>query len=197
VENLKIGDACRILNAGRIYLTFDEFAIRTGHSDIAYNKYVTSDNHLSLQGNLVHVLYVGLHEKEFRGPVAIVETLGSPWYSKFIIATRGLGKTGKGIVDSVKEAYLQGKPPTEIIPNFFVDRYLIQAIINENPLDLQYINDKLLTDDNYREVLFRDGGLLGIIPEERRTLELCQIAILDELYAEKFIPEELRSLVKC
>jgi len=29
----------------------------------------------------------------------------------------------------------------------------------------------------------------------RRTLELCQIAILEEAFAETFVPEELRILI--
>jgi len=62
-------------------------------------------------------------------------------------------------------------------------------------MDIQFVNTTLLTDAHYIKVLSKDGGLLGLIPEERRTRELCMIAVENESYAEKFIPENLKSLV--
>jgi len=53
----------------------------------------------------------------------------------------------------------------------------------------------LLIDGDYKKVLYKDGGLLGLIPEDRRSIELCRIAVGEEPYAEKFVPEELRIFI--
>jgi len=99
------------------------------------------------------------------------------------------------MVDLIIEEYMSGKAFIMTIPDRFVNEQLIDAIILKNPMDIQFVSEKLLSDENYKKVLNEDGVLLGLIPEPRRTLELCQVAISSDAYAIKFVPEILKSLV--
>jgi len=79
-----------------------------------------------------------------------------------------------------------------MIPDEYVTETLIDAIILKNPMDIEFIKAELLTDKHFIKILLKDGGLLGLIPIERRTLGLCKVAIENEEYAEKFIPKKLK-----
>ena len=192
MEGVKVGDICKVVNDSFTYPTYDDFARKAGHIDIANNDYFEDE---VVKGMQVRVLYIAPHEYESRIILAIVETTNSPKYFKFIISVKGLILVRECVLNTVVQDYLSGIPLTRIIPDIFVDELLIQAIIGRNPLDLQYINATLLTDKHYKSVLRKDGGLLGLLPEARRTLSLCRIAIKEEPYAQKFIPEELRCSV--
>jgi len=193
---LKVGDFCKVANAGRIFTTYDEFAINAGHTDFEDGRYINQKNYPLAQDRVVRILFIGPHKDELREPVAIVETIeGDSEYFKFMISIGGLVITKEAFVNSIVQAYLSGIPIFKTIPDDYVTSKLIDAIIHKNPMDIQFISSILLKDEHYRQVLCKDGGLLGVIPIRRRTLELCRIAFLEEPYAEKFIPENLRSLV--
>jgi len=122
-------------------------------------------------------------------------TTGIEDIMKSISADKLAVEVKKEKANAFLEFYLSGKPLKEPVLDDFASEALIDAIINQNPIDIQYINAILLTDAKYEEVLKKDGGLLGIIPLERRTLLLCKVAVKEESYAERFVPVELKSLV--
>jgi len=199
---IEVGDVCMVKDATYISSEFDELAIETGHIDIVTEKYVTLKNYNKVNGREVRVLIVKQNKHQPLDMVAIVETIDSLVYLKFVIRTKGLdiGCNNKEYVqkrrDSFLEKYILGKPVSKAIPDECVDTLLIKLITRRNPMDMQFINPNLLTDEDYGRMLRQDGGLLGLIPEDRRSLELCQIAIKNEDYAETFIPSKFKSLVK-
>jgi len=194
--DLKIGDICKVVQAWHLYLSYDKFAIKAGHADIVSNRYITKNNYKTIKNRLVRVLYIENCDYDVFTILAIVETFDNLPYAKFVINTEGLSPSLDGLNNSFVNKYLEGKPLTEMISNECVSESLIDAIIGKNPMDIRYINSTLLSDDHYKRVLGKDGGLLGLIPIERRTLGLCKLAIKDEPYAETFVPENLKNLVK-
>jgi len=202
--DIKVGYICKVMNYEQVYTTYGDFATKAGHPDIDIKKYVKAGCRTKVLGKEVRVLYLGLHENNKTEIVAIVETINSPEYLKFVIGCYGLAITdvreciGNPETESYLfiERYLSGKPLNKAIPDKLVNELLIDAIILKNPLDIQYISPFLLKKDHYERILRKDGGLLGLIPYERRSLELCKLAIKDEVYAKKFIPQELKSLVE-
>jgi len=205
-SQVEIGDIYKVVNCLYVYNGHDDFAIKAGHLDLLVNKCFTNGDKRHVYDKLVRVLYIGSTDKQPMKMIAIVEMVDNPEHLKFMIDPAGLKfeeqgwsrdeRTAKQRRDYLLEDYLLGKPLTEKVPDYCVDALLIKAIVNRNPLDLQYINATLLSDKIYARVLRKDGGLLGLVPEERRTLTLCEIAIFEEQYAERFIPQKLRSLVK-
>jgi len=193
-KKIEVGDVCNVINVGRLYSTFDTFAISSGYPEIITNPHVSSEK---ISGKEVRVLYLeqnpSVYNKEI---IAVVETTESP-YLKFMIGTRGLKLNINKLADLVLEKYLLVKTLKMTVSDECVTKLLIETIIDNNPLDIEFINSNLISDDDYRNVLRKDGGLLGIIPEDRRNLELCKIAVTEELYAIKFVLENLRSLVNC
>ena len=47
------------------------------------------------------------------------------------------------------------------------------------------------------EVVEKDGMNLGDVPEELKTVELCEVAVKDFPYALQYVPEELKTLEMC
>jgi len=203
MEELKFGDVCKVINEKLVYTWYDRFAFDAGHNDINTNKYVKAGCESIVYGKHFRVLYTAPHGVKPNITIAIVETMNTPIYLKFMIDVKGLlGPSyykgiaeGKRRRDCFLEDYSFGKLLTKKIPDEYVNELLIQTIIGKNPMDIQYVSPWLLTDEHYKNVLSKDGGLLGLISIERRNLLLCKIAILEEPYAEKFVPEELKSLV--
>jgi len=198
-----IGDICKVIDTGLIYTSFDRFAEKAGHPDIIANMYINDDNCSLAFDEKVRVLYVGPHQFDTATMLAIVETIDSPKYLKFIIECKGLKLTDDTAklyelekkIQLVLKGYLEGKIIKKMIPDRFVSELLITAMITKNPMDIQFVRDTLLTDKHYERMLYKDGGLLGLISPKRRTLELCSIAVKEEEYAMKFVPQKLRSLV--
>jgi len=191
-REIELGDMCSVINSNHLYSNLYEFSNEAGHPDIEENKYVTLRNDTIIKDKKVRVLFLGRTNSKYNRDaiVAIVETVNNPEYLKFMINTKGLE-----VLESFIEEYLSGGTLKETVPNKYVTDSLIEAIILKNPMDSQFICSKLLTDEHYKKILRKDGGLLGLLPIYRRTLELCKIAIEEEPYAEKFIPNKLRSLV--
>jgi len=188
---VRIGGIYKVIEANLVYQSYDEFAINAGHADIISNKDITRENFTKTQDRIVRVLYIGRHFRKTTEIIAIVETIDGIDDLKFMIDINGLEIASSSFV----QEYLSNKKLNEMIPDYCIDELFIDAIVLKNPMDIQYINTTLLTDDHYKRVLCKDGGLLGLIPEERRTLELCKIATLEEPYAETFVPERFKSLV--
>jgi len=197
---INVGDICRVINVGDIYTEYDEFAINAGHEDIVTNEYVAGNCQL-MQGKEVRVLYNKPDEGVSCSSLAIVETINGPNYYKFMIGDKGLRPlyTAKAKAKHrqtlILKEYLAGKILKEPIPDEDVTKFLVDAIVFKNPMDIQFICEALITDKDYENVLLKDGGLLGVVPESRRSLELCQIAVNEEAYAINFVPENLKSLV--
>jgi len=203
-REIELGDICRVMSINCLYSNFFKFSNEAGHPDIEEKRYVTLKNDNIIKNLKVRILFLGHTMSINLGDtiVAIVETINNPEYLKFMISTRGLGflESKKSVAEKAElfiNKYLSGKSIKEKIPDeYLVNRVmLIFDIIRENPMDIQYISPNLLTNEHYKKVLQKDGGLLGLLPEERRTLELCKVAVLEEPYAKKFVPEELKSLV--
>jgi len=209
---LEVGDICDVIHSGKVYTQNSTFARNAGHGDIVSKEYVNRHNYELTVGRTVRILYMGCHQDYEAIMLAIVETIDSP-YLKFIMNIVGLGPSREKLIDSsFVEEYLaesQGIPlnitfrkwlslesVVEIIPDTYSTKLLIGAITWRNPMDIQFVNPDLITDEHYERILHKDGGLLGLIPEERRTLKLCQLAMLNEEYAIKFVPDNLKSLVK-
>jgi len=192
----KVENICKVINTGFIYTLYDKFALDAGHADIVEKRYLNNENFGMVFEEYVRILHIGVHPNKEEEIVAIVETVDSPSYSKFMIAVAGLEGISRGFMISFVEEYLNGNSLSEKVPNGYVCELLITAIVVKNPMDIQYISPNLLTDENYRSILRKDGGLLGLLPESRRTLALCKLAVREEPYAERFIPENLKSLVK-
>ena len=195
-----VGDICIVKHPGKVYCEFYEFSNDAGHPDIEENKYVQSGFDSAIMDSEVRVLYVKtLVRRDLT--LAIVETIDATVYLKFIIEADGLKQVRSKKQDFQRninlfvDKYLSGKFLKEMIPDELINDSVIRVIFLKNPMDIQYINPKLLSDDHYKRVLYKDGGLLGLVPEVRRTLELCKIAIAEEPYAEKFVPERFKSLV--
>jgi len=201
LRDIREGDICEVVNSGGIYPAYKNFAIKAGHSDMVANIEYVKLNWGETLGKTVRVLYIGRHEDESCVTLAIVEVINSPLKMKFIINTTGLKmKELNGSEPTVEmiyflEEYLLGKKLSQIVPDEYVRESLIEAIFLKNPLDIQYINSTRLTDEHYKRMLCKDGGLLGLIPEARRTMKLCKIAVENEAYAERFVPEKLKLLV--
>jgi len=194
--NIKVGDICHVINSGLVYPSYREFAIEAGHPDMITEEYVEYSNSKTVGGKIVKVLYIGVHCMYSNLPLAVVEIVDKPSGLKFIIEVEGLSIDMDRTIHQFVDEYLSGKPIGEKIADERVSKFLIQAIILNNPMDIQFVSEKLITDEDYARVLKKDGGLLGIIPEARRTLELCNLAIKNEEYAERFIPERFKSLVE-
>ena len=47
------------------------------------------------------------------------------------------------------------------------------------------------------EVVEKDGRALADVPEELKTVELCEVAVKDFPYALQYVPEELKTLEIC
>jgi len=194
-DKIEVGSICRVINTEMIYLSFNEFARNAGQEDILHIKRESTP---LLDGKIVRVTYLGPHNTTSGCKIlAIVETGLGLKYMRFIINIEGLKSVKQITIDSASEEYLSGKPLKEKVPNACVSKALIEAIIARNPMDLQFIDVLFLTDDHYRRILIKDGGLLGLIPEKRRTLELCRLAVENEEYAKNFIPANLKSLASC
>jgi len=199
-KEISIGDICKVADTGCVYRVENQFTIRNTefqyeHPDLMAKNYITNENCNTVRGKAVRVLDIGPDKRQREILLAIVETIDDPEYMKFLIRLGGGLKFVNDDGKSLKE-YLAGELANEEISGIVASEALIDAIIDKNPLDLQYIKTKLLTDDHYKRVLLKDGGLLGLIPIKRRSLELCQVAITEEVYAERFIPRKIKSLVK-
>jgi len=198
---LKIGDIYKVVDSscifyvvsGKFILNKCEFKFK--HPDLVVKDYVTATNYESVYGKAVRILDIGIDKDRKMALLAIVETIDSPIYLKFFIRFR-LGLKFLNDDGRRLKGYLSGEQVIEKIPDVYVGEDLIEAIILKNPLDLQYINPNLLSAEHYKRILLKDGGLLGLIPKERRTVDLCKIAIDNEDYAKRFIPEKIKSLVK-
>jgi len=188
---VKVGDICLVTSSWHIYTEPNEFTAKAGHLDIDEERYVDENNAYSFLDKEVRVLYVAriYPESDYLG--VIVETTDSLNYSKFMINPRGLTAVNKLFI----KEYLLGKRITEMIPDKYVNESLTDAILLRNPLDIQYVNADLITDGVYIGLVKKDGGLLGLIPEERRSQHLCALAYYNEPYAMRFIPEAMKSLV--
>jgi len=102
----EIGDICKVINDGRVYPEYDKFALDAGHLDIATERYVENGNSSIVLDKDVKVLYIGQHEYFPTIMVAIVETVDSPVYLKFMIDIEGLETTyRKSAIDSFIEDY--------------------------------------------------------------------------------------------
>jgi len=193
---IKVGDICKVIDVGCTYLAYDDFAIKAGYLELVHNYCLNEENCLEVAGSEVRVLYIGPHEYNQADMLAIVETIENNLsYFKFIINVEGLKLRTAKSTNSFLEDYLAGRKLKELIPDKYVSELLIDAIIEKNPMDIEFIKAGFLSDEHYRKVLHKDGGLLGLIPNRRRTLELCKIAIEDEAYAKLFIPKKLKRLV--
>ena len=200
---VEAGDICRVTNDNRIYPFYYQFSNDAGHPDIQEKNYVTFKDDFIIKNEEVRVLFSKQNpENSQREIIAIVETIDNPVYLKFMIGETGLELISSKRIELQKninlfvENYLSGKLLKEKVPDEYVCEFLLKAIVLTNPMDIQYVNTNLLTDEHYKRVLLEDGGLLGLLPVERRTLDLCKLALAEEPYAEKFIPEELKSLIK-
>jgi len=206
-SEIEVGDVCIVKNSAFTYYTYAEFVAEAGHPDINTEKYVTLKTASIIEGRKVRVLYLKQNPYKTLASepemLAIVECIDFGVYLKFLLVTKGLAKLYskealvKDNLDLFFRKYLFGKELKESIPDVLVNERLLEAITIKNPIDIEFVNPNLLTDDHYKRILCRDGGLLGLIPEERRTLELCKLAISEEEYAVKFVPEGLKSLVRC
>jgi len=198
--DIMVGDICRVKNPSFTHSTFYEFAIEACHPDIATQNYFKDGSVEVLRGKEVRVLF---SKKMKSGDVLVIaETTNNSVYLKFVINTKGLEFVHSK--DDWRQrslvfikGYLSGTQVSKTIPDEYICKLVMATLLARHPMDIQFVNEKLVTDDDYTKVLLKDGGLLGIIPEERRTLELCQIAVDEEPYAVRFVPETLRSLVKC
>jgi len=192
---IKVGFICKVENPVLIHCNISKkFVTNAGHADIATKKYVTVENYLAPLNENVRVLYIGVRDINPNITIAIVETVDSLKYLKFAISIKGL--TYEGLSELFLESYLIGTVLDEMVPDNYVNEVLIEAIALRNPMDIEFVNADLLSDGDYKQILCRDGGLLGLVPEDRRNLELCQVAVEEEPYAETFVPERLKSLVK-
>ena len=198
---VRIGGIYKVIEANLVYQSYDEFAINAGHADIISNKDITRENFTKTQDRIVRVLYIGRHFRKTTEIIAIVETIDDTLYLKFIINVEGLELANivneeSRFLEKYIEYHLTGQRLIKMIPDMFVGERLIEYMVLSKPMDIQYINPNLIKDADYGKLLRKDGGLLGLIPEDRRTLELCEIAIGEEEYAVRFIPEKLKGLGK-
>jgi len=198
---IEVDSICVITNSGNAIVGNDEFAINSGHSDIVEKKYINKFTRFIIFGKTVRVLYIKTNPLDLSETITIVETIDSrpSTYLKFMVNIKGLKKKkthGEILSAEFLKEYLSGKEIIKQIPDDCITELTIGAIIFKNPLDIQFVSEGLVSDVHYMQVLRKDGGLLGLIPANRRTLELCRVAIKEEPFAEKFIPEELRCLVK-
>jgi len=187
-ENVVIGDICEVI---RLESIFDKKAPIFSTAIKEDGRYEQYDGKAVVLHEEVRILYIARNKK-----IILIETINNPKLSKCLIDIKGLKFIREASPSEVYvKEYLLGKTITKMVPDKRVSEELIDAIILKSPMDIQFIKAKLLSNDHYSRVLLKDGGLLGLIPEKRRTLELCRLAVLNEEYAEKFVPEELKSLV--
>jgi len=94
------------------------------------------------------------------------------------------------IIESVKN--------NEVSIALIAERYLIPsvilAIITKNPYNIENIPSMRLIDEDYKLAVSLDGGVLALIPEDRKTLDICKIAVENEPYAKEFVPKHLYNL---
>jgi len=64
--------------------------------------------------------------------------------------------------------------------------------LKKNPYNFEKLKDEYQTIALCKKIVSLDGGLLGLVPEDRRTLEVCQIAVENEPFATTFIPKALK-----
>jgi len=199
VEKIKIGDICKVINPRLIHTpsnkaTLKYFDLQFEHLDLVDKDYLSNDDKDTVNDRVVRVLDIGTHIDFPKVLVAVVETMDNPVYLKFLIQpNEGLMSIDAGAWYLGK--YSAGKPLKEKVPDDCVGDLLIDAIIERNPMDIQYVNTTLLTNEQCKRILRKDGGLLGLFPVKQRTSELCRIAVKEEPYAEKFIPERFKSVV--
>jgi len=195
---VNVGDVCKVINCWAVYVKYHKFARMAGHPDLISENYIKYGKTGIVSDKTVRVLYIGQHHRLFDKTIAVVETIDSEVYLKFMISIDGLELTNEKSPINLTE-YLSGKPLTEIIDDYYISQSFIDAIIDRNPMDLQYLSFTVLIDvlkaSDYERVLRLDGGLLGLLPESRRTLELCRIAIENEPYAKRFVPKYLKGFV--
>jgi len=201
MRSFKVGDICKVIDTGRIYTTYDEFAIKARHNDIVEKRYVACGGSKVAFNKIVRILYIKNHPTIKDRLLTIVETIDDTLYLKFIINVEGLELANivneeSRFLEKYIEYHLTGQRLIKMIPDMFVGERLIEYMVLSKPMDIQYINPNLIKDADYGKLLRKDGGLLGLIPEDRRTLELCEIAIGEEEYAVRFIPEKLKGLGK-
>jgi len=198
-SKIEVGDICVVEDIEYIHTAYFEFSNEAGHPDIQEKKYLKGSNYSIVDAKEVRVLFVKKITTRANNIVAIVETTNNSEYLKFIINIKGLTLSQKKSEEEDFKGfiaeYLSGKPITGMIPHKYVNKLLMKTIIQKNPMDIQFVKHNLITTEFYKQVLVKDGGLLGLIPEERRTLELCRLAVSEEPYAETFVPERFKSLV--
>jgi len=206
-KEIGIGSICRVNDSECVYTSLTNWAFDNGSPYFNSKRYITSFNYKIVQNRIVRVLNFGRNKMHPNGLSAIVETIDNKEYLTFMILLNGLKLIEADVDCSLFETEnkreinasivksLVNKSLNRNVPDYCADEYFIGRILYRNPLDLQFVNPNLISDEHYKKALYKDGGLLGLIPENRRTLELCKIALENEEYAERFIPEALRSLV--
>jgi len=83
----------------------------------------------------------------------------------------------------------------ESLPEKYLVSSVIVAIITKNPYNIEKLSSIQLTDEDYNLAVSIDGGVLAFVPEERKTLDICKLAIENEPYAREFVPESLNKLL--
>jgi len=97
-------------------------------------------------------------------------------------------------VDKLINMIMANKAPIKTLTTNQLVPKVIKAIITTNPYNIEKISSMSLTDEDYKLAVSLDGGVLAFIPEDRKTIELCEIAVKNEQYAEHFVPKHLNKL---
>jgi len=97
-------------------------------------------------------------------------------------------KRFKEIINSIKncEVSVESLTKEDLVP------MVVSAIIRSNPYNIEKLPLIQLTDEDYSLAVSLDGGVLALIPEDRKTLDICNVAMENEPYAKEFIPESLK-----
>ena len=95
------------------------------------------------------------------------------------------------IIDAVETKTMS----IETLPKKYLISRVIVALININPYNIEKISSISLKEEDYKLAVSIDGGVLALIPEDKKTLDICKIAVENEPYAKAFLPKNLKELL--